>query len=286
MHVRAELARGRARPRGAAQQLTAEQDGVGLAVGEDLLGLLHLGDEADGGHGQLRLGLHARGEGDLVAGADRDAHDGRVAAGRDVEQIDAVLLEEGGEAHGLLGRPAVLLRPVGGGDAEEERLVVGPHGADRVDDLEGEAHPVVEGAAVLVRADVGVRREELADQVAVRAVDLGDLEARVQGATGALGELGDDLADPLHGELGRGGVPVVEGERARRDRLPAVRVGSDGAAALQGRSVDALRPAYASLSEYRCTHGRWRVAASAALGRATRRRGQAVEPLHRRHYVA
>ena len=55
-----------------------------------------------------------------------------------------------------------------------------PHG---VDDQVHEAF----GRGELVRAVVGDRRHELVDQVAVRAVDVDDVEAGLHGAAGRLG---------------------------------------------------------------------------------------------------
>ena len=66
---------------------------------------------------------------DLVAGADGDLLGGVVAAGGDIDEIDARLLEEFGEGDGLGEIPACaegLRGPVGGGDADEERQVLGP----------------------------------------------------------------------------------------------------------------------------------------------------------------
>ena len=127
-----------------------------------------------------------------------------------------------------------LLQPVGGRDAEEQRLVVGPHLPYGVHDFEGESGAVLVGAAVGVGAVVGVRGEELVDQVAVGAVDLGDLETGGQGPACGVRELAHDLPDLISGQLGRHRVLVVEGDRARRECLPPVCVRADRRAALPG----------------------------------------------------
>ena len=59
----------------------------------------------------------------------------------------------------------------------EQRPVGRPDGAHRLDHLEREPHPALERAAVLVGPPVGQRREELVQQVAVRGVQLDDVEA-------------------------------------------------------------------------------------------------------------
>ena len=71
-------------------------------------------------------------------------------------------------------------RPVGRRDPHGHRPVRRPHLAYGVEDLEREAQPVGQRAAVLVGALVGQRREERREQVAVRAVQLEQVEARAR----------------------------------------------------------------------------------------------------------
>ena len=69
--------------------------------------------------------------------------------------------------------------PVGGRDPHAHRPVRGPHRPHRGEDLQREAQPVLERAAVLVGAPVGQRRDERRQQVAVRAVQFEQVEAGV-----------------------------------------------------------------------------------------------------------
>src|SRR5690606_8501351 len=113
-------------------------------------------------------------------------------AGGDVDDVAAVLLEELCDGDGLVGlHPA--RRPVDGGDAHGHGLVRGPDGADRVEDLEGEAQPVLERAAVLVGALVREGRDECAEEVAVGAVKLEPVEAGFLGHVGGADVVLEDL---------------------------------------------------------------------------------------------
>src|SRR2546427_11225847 len=57
------------------------------------------------------------------------------------------------------------------------RLVLGPYGAHGIEHLEREPHPVRERSAVLVDPAIRQRRDETRQEVAVREVDLEDVEA-------------------------------------------------------------------------------------------------------------
>ncbi len=212
-----------------AEHLAAEHHGVRAALGDDGLGLRRLGDEAHGVERDLRVLLHVLGEGHLVAGRDGDRDPGRVAARGDVEEVGAVLGGPAGDRRGLLLVPAGVARPVGRGEAHQQRHV-GDLGAHGVDHLEQQARPVLQAAAELVVAVVAQRREELVHEVAVRGVDLEHVESGVDRAAGGRGEVVDDLPEARGVERdGR----AVTGERLGRrgDRLPAALLGGHGAAA-------------------------------------------------------
>ena len=90
--------------------------------------------------------------------------------------------EHARDLHRLVGRRR---RPACQSVAEmrtRDRLLRGPRRAHRVEHLEREAHAVLERAAVLVGAPVRERREEARQQVAVRHVQLEQVEAGPLGA--------------------------------------------------------------------------------------------------------
>src|SRR5262249_26323248 len=81
-------------------------------------------------------------------------------------------------------------------DADGEVPDVAPHGCD---DLGHEAHAIVETSAVLIGALIGVRRQELVDEIPVGAVDLDGVDLR-------LGDPSPGVRVGLHhvGDLGLG----------------------------------------------------------------------------------
>ena len=146
------------RPVRVAEELAGQKDEVGLAGADDLVGLGGLGDHAYGAGGDFGFVPDGFRVVDLVAGADGDLLGRVIAAGGDIDQIDALLLHELGEGYGLGEVPACaegFRGPVSGGDADEERQVLRPRGANGADDFEGEADAVFEAAAVGVGTVVG-----------------------------------------------------------------------------------------------------------------------------------
>ena len=207
-------------PVGIAEHFASEEDEIGLALGNDCIGLKRVGDHANGSSGNGGFGADARGKGSLKTGTDGDLCVRNQAARGDVDEVDAVSTQETGERDGLVGRPAVV-NPVGGRDADKKREVGWPGSADGVDDLQEEAGAVLEAAAVSIGALIGERREELMQQIAVGSVDLNEVEAGGKGAFCRLREGRDDGVDT--GLVERLGDCIVggKGDRARGDGLPA-----------------------------------------------------------------
>ena len=88
MPVDAELGGRTLRPGGLAERRAGEEDDVGIAGGQDLLGLLRRGDETHGTGRQPGTLADGPCERDLVAGADGDLRQHRTAGG-DVDEVDA-----------------------------------------------------------------------------------------------------------------------------------------------------------------------------------------------------
>jgi hypothetical protein len=107
-----------------------------------------------------------------------------VWPGRDVDDVDAGVRERLRDLHGLVRRRRPR-HPVVRRDPHRHRLVLRPRRAHRAEHLEREAQPVLQRAAVLVRAVVGQRRDERRQQVAVRGVQLDHVEARLDAAISA-----------------------------------------------------------------------------------------------------
>ena len=187
---------------------------------DDLLGLVGLGDEADGHGRHLRLALDGFGERHLIAGAERNLLRGRHAAAGDVEETAAALLQFMRVGERLLEIPAAF-EIVGRGEAQAQRHVRRHHLAHRLEHLQRKAHAIGERSAVLVVALVGERREEFVQQVAVGAVDLDRIEPQTHGAFGGLAEGGLHPRETGLVERARRLGARLKRNRGRRVRDPA-----------------------------------------------------------------
>ena len=174
---------------------------VRLPGGEDLLGERGVLDPADREHRQRHGRLHLRGQIDEVAvghvgGLDR-APDVVVAGGGDVDVVDSArALELLGDADGILDVEAAR-DEVGEADPDADDPVGADPASHLVDHLPSKAQAVLERAAVLVRALVVERREELVEEVAVRDVHLGAVEAALARELRRASPPLDHLADVL-----------------------------------------------------------------------------------------
>ena len=164
-----------------------------------------------------------------------------IAAGRDVQQIDAEGRQEFSKGDGVGDGPAVVrfavVHPFGGGDAVEQGHGVRDDGADGLDDFEREADAVGESAAVRVGTRVAEWREEGAEEVAVRAVDFDHVDARGDAAACGVREARDHGADVGMGHFPGGCVAFapLDGAGAEDVVWPAVggSVSDDACAALR-----------------------------------------------------
>src|SRR6266851_8096274 len=166
-----QLSCGMPTPAGIPEQPARKRDHVGLAFGDDFLGLSRFGNQADCDGDDAGVLADAFGERDLVAGSDGNRLVLHQPAARTIDPVAAESLQFPGEHDGLLEVPAAL-DPVGARDAHAERLAFRPRRAHGGKDFQRKAHPVGERAAVLVVAPVRERRQEFVHQIAVSRMQL------------------------------------------------------------------------------------------------------------------
>ncbi len=131
---------------------------------------------------------------------------------------------------GFVRVPAAL-SPVGCGDADEQRQMVRPLCAHRVHNLQHEAGAVVEAAAVVVGAAIRERRQEFVKQVAVRRVNLDDVESRLERP--ARGRRKASITASMPAWSSASGTAIVAAQKPPRLAQPA--------ATALGRSTSARR---------------------------------------------
>ncbi len=158
----------------------------------------------------------------LIAGhARHQRHVGLAAdaAGRAVHQIDVARTQLARQGHRVVEAPQPALA-VHRGDTEEQRPILWPGGPHRLGDLERKTHAVLARAAIAIGAAVRHRREELVDQIAMRAVDFADVVARVGGALRRIAARGEHGADVVVVHLDRHRKAAPRRQRAGRQTAP------------------------------------------------------------------
>ena len=177
-------------------------------------------------------------------------------AQRHMEIVDAAVSQAVDERERLRNAQAIFVRfvecnPV----AQHERTgrMIGDGLANRLDDGERKAHAAFERTAPAIGSPVEMRREEILEQEAVRAVKLDTVEARFDGAAGRLAEGVDNVFDFLIGKRARRDGwrrrTDVAGNGARRDDI-RYEVGSGfdaGMENLEDRRFETDRPDFPSL---------------------------------------
>jgi hypothetical protein len=176
------------------QQDAAQHHHVRLPAPHDRLGLVRLGDQPHRRRFHPGLAPDALRESDLVARRDRDAHLRHRAARRTVHHVHPAASQLPRQRDRLLHVPAAL-DPVRRRDAHEQRHRLWQRGPQCFHDLQEQAHPVGQAPAVAVGAQVGQRREERVQQVAVGGVNLEQVEPGRDGAQRGAAEVLDHLPD-------------------------------------------------------------------------------------------
>jgi hypothetical protein len=211
--------RGVQRPVRVAQMGSGERAEIGSFRRQDRVDLIGGGDVADRHRPDADLLANAIGKRRLEhAAVDRCLLRHGLAT-RDIDQVDAVLLQRARDRDGVVSGVAAV-RPVGGGDADRHRLVRGPARPHGIEDFERKSQAVFNTSAVLIRPNVRERREERAEQIAVSHVDLEQVEARLLRPVGGVFVA---LAHRVHvrsGHRSRGRVARLVRDRRRREELP------------------------------------------------------------------
>ena len=140
-----------------------------------------------------------------------------------MDRRTAARLKRASEFDRLVDVPTAL-DPIGGGHAHGDRALSWKNRADRFEDFQREAHPVLEAAAIFVRATVRERRQKLVQEVAVRTVELDRCQIEASSTLGCIGKSLANALEPDGVEFLRRIVAHVQGKWRWRDGLPAIRL--------------------------------------------------------------
>ncbi len=196
-------------PLGVVQVCPAQGAQVGASGQDQRVDVVVGGDRADRHDGDVGGVADAVGEAGVAEPSLVGVFVGGHLAAGDVQQVGTVAGQRNGDLDGVVCGVAAL-GPVGGGDPDGERAVVGPAVLpDGVEDFEREAEPRGWRAAVLVGAQVCQRGEEAGQQAAVGVLEFQQVEAGVCGAPGGPDELVPDQRQVGAGRLAR--CPAADG---------------------------------------------------------------------------
>ena len=145
-----------------------------------------------------------------------------VRAAGQLDIVKAVLLEQLAQVPAVLGREAAVLE-LDAVELDADGKGLGDAFPDGVVDFDNDARAVPQGASVVVRPLVGCRGEELGQEVAVGAVQLNTVKARLVREFRHVGEVVDDPVNV--GLFHRPGLAVGE---AYRHALELYIAGGDG----------------------------------------------------------
>ena len=161
-----------------------------------------------------------RGKANLKTGSGGNLRVGHHPARRRIDQIHAVLAQFFRKLHRFVGIPAAV-GPVGSGDADKQRQTLRPHAANGIHHLEHQPDAIVEAAAVCIGALICQRRQKLMKQIAVRRMNLNEIEAGLKRPARSLAKALDHRPNSGFVERRRHGVIRRKSDCAGRDRLPS-----------------------------------------------------------------
>src|SRR5690606_7806206 len=164
------------RPARIIEDRTGQPDHVRVAGAHNGFGLIVVGNQPDGDNRHLHRLLYRASQRHLIARPHGDLLPRVQTSAGNVDRITAPRFERLRKLDGLLYIPTTLY-PVGAGYAHRDRTVSRKSTANRIKYLEREAHAVFKTATITVIAMVGERRQELVQEIAVRAMDLDRIDA-------------------------------------------------------------------------------------------------------------
>ncbi len=140
---------------------------------------------------------------------------GPIHPGRHMQVIGAVLLQDRGQAQGIVQGPAAV-HVIVAVDPQTHGEILTAFGLDVGQKLQKKPDAVFERTAVSVRAVVGIGGEKLVDQIAVGRVHLDEIESGIPAAASRVSERSYQFGDFVDGQLSGGSLDHGQGGNRRR----------------------------------------------------------------------